>query len=55
MRTIILLTISNVFMNLAWYGHLRFKNSPIWIAILASWGIRVLRIHISGAGKSHRL
>lgn len=34
-----LLLCSNVFMNLAWYGHLKFKSSPIWIAILGSWGL----------------
>ena len=39
MRTIVLLTISNIFMNLAWYGHLRFKDQPLWIVILLSWGI----------------
>ena len=39
MRTIILLTISNLFMNLAWYGHLKFRNNALWIAILVSWGI----------------
>jgi uncharacterized protein (DUF486 family) len=39
METIILLTISNVFMNLAWYGHLKFKDQPLWIVILASWGV----------------
>ncbi|CDM66371.1 DMT family protein [Pyrinomonas methylaliphatogenes] len=39
MRTVILLTISNVFMTLAWYGHLKFKNKPLAIAILASWGL----------------
>lgn len=39
MRTVILLTISNVFMTFAWYGHLKFKSSPLWVAILASWGI----------------
>ena len=39
MRTIILLTVSNVFMTLAWYGHLKYKDTPLWIAILASWGI----------------
>ncbi|MBA3652260.1 MAG: DMT family protein [Chthoniobacterales bacterium] len=39
MKTILLLTISNAFMNLAWYGHLKFKDSPVWIVILASWGI----------------
>ena len=26
-------------MTIAWYGHLRFKDSPLWLAILASWGI----------------
>ena len=39
MKTILLLTISNIFMNLAWYGHLKFKNEALWIAILASWGL----------------
>lgn len=39
METILLLTISNVFMTFAWYGHLKYKASPLWIAILASWGI----------------
>lgn len=34
---IILLTISNVFMTFAWYGHLRFKSSSLWIVVLASW------------------
>ena len=37
MRTVILLTISNVFMTMAWYGHLKYKNSPLWIAIIISW------------------
>ncbi len=39
MRTILLLTISNVFMTFAWYGHLKFKSAPLLIVILASWGI----------------
>ena len=39
MRTIILLTVSNIFMTLAWYGHLKYKDTPLWLAILASWGI----------------
>jgi uncharacterized protein len=39
LRTVILLTISNCFMTAAWYGHLRYKSAPLWIAILASWGI----------------
>jgi uncharacterized protein (DUF486 family) len=42
MRTIILLTISNLFMNLAWYGHLKFRDSPLWIVVLVSWGIAFL-------------
>ena len=37
MRTIILLTISNIFMTFAWYGHLKYKESPLWKAILVSW------------------
>jgi len=37
-----LLTISNIFMTFAWYGHLRFKGSPIWQAILISWLIAFL-------------
>lgn len=36
---IILLTISNIFMTFAWYGHLKFKNTALWIVILVSWGI----------------
>ncbi len=36
---ILLLVGSNVFMTFAWYGHLKYKSSPIWIAIFASWGI----------------
>jgi len=36
---ILLLVGSNVFMTLAWYGHLRFKEVPLALVILASWGI----------------
>ena len=39
MLTIILLTISNVFMTFAWYGHLKYRNSSLILAILISWGI----------------
>ena len=39
MRTILLLTVSNIFMTLAWYGHLKYKDTPLWMAILVSWGI----------------
>lgn len=37
MRTIVLLLISNIFMTFAWYGHLKFRESPLWKAILVSW------------------
>jgi len=38
---VVLLTCSNVFMTVAWYGNLnpKFKNLPLWLIILASWGI----------------
>jgi hypothetical protein len=39
MKAIILLTVSNIFMNLAWYGHLKFRNRALWLVILASWGL----------------
>ncbi|HYM72823.1 MAG TPA: DMT family protein [Stellaceae bacterium] len=39
MRTILLLIGSNVFMTLAWYGHLKYRAAPLWAVILASWGI----------------
>ncbi len=39
MRTVILLTISNIFMTFAWYGHLRFKDKALWLVVLVSWGI----------------
>jgi uncharacterized protein (DUF486 family) len=39
MKTIVLLTISNIFMTFAWYGHLKFSNKPLALAIMASWFI----------------
>jgi hypothetical protein len=39
MLTILLLTVSNIFMTFAWYGHLRFQHVPLWQAVLVSWGI----------------
>jgi uncharacterized protein len=36
---IVLLTSSNIFMTFAWYGHLKFKSAPLWLVVLASWGI----------------
>ena len=42
MVTVVLLTISNVFMTFAWYGHLKYRHAALWITILASWGIAFL-------------
>jgi uncharacterized protein (DUF486 family) len=39
---ILLLLGSNIFMTIAWYGHLRFKESPLLLAILVSWGIALI-------------
>lgn len=39
LTTIGLLIASNVFMTFAWYGHLKFKDTPIWTVIFVSWGI----------------
>lgn len=40
LKTVLLLICSNIFMTFAWYGHLKdLKSKPLWIAILASWGI----------------
>jgi uncharacterized protein (DUF486 family) len=39
MTTIVLLTISNIFMTFAWYGHLKFRNAPLFKVIAISWGI----------------
>lgn len=36
---ILMLIGSNVFMTLAWYGHLRFKESPLLLVMLVAWGI----------------
>jgi len=36
---ILMLIASNVFMTFAWYGHLKFKTSAIYVAVLASWTI----------------
>ena len=36
---VLLLTFSNLFMTVAWYGHLKHKSAPLWIAIAVSWGI----------------
>jgi len=37
MTTILLLTISNIFMTFAWYGHLKYRQAPLYKVILVSW------------------
>jgi len=37
MKTIILLSISNIFMTIAWYGHLKYRDKPLVLVILISW------------------
>lgn len=39
---ILMLFASNVFMTFAWYGHLKFKESPLPTVVLVSWGIAFL-------------
>ena len=39
MKTIILLTVSNVFMTIAWYGHLKYIDKPLVWVILLSWSV----------------
>ena len=36
---ILLLVGSNIFMTFAWYGHLKYRSTPLLLVILASWGI----------------
>lgn len=39
LATVLLLILSNVFMKLAWYGHLKYRSAPLLAVILISWGI----------------
>ena len=39
---ILLLIGSNLFMTFAWYGHLKYPSAPLWIAVMASWGIALV-------------
>jgi uncharacterized protein (DUF486 family) len=40
LQTILLLTLSNAFMTMAWYGHLKYlENKSLWLVILIAWGI----------------
>jgi uncharacterized protein len=37
MTTVLLLTLSNIFMTLAWYGHLKYRKAPLFTVIVVSW------------------
>jgi uncharacterized protein (DUF486 family) len=37
--TILLLVASNIFMTVAWYGHLKYKSASLVVTVLVSWGI----------------
>lgn len=38
-KTILLLCASNLFMTVAWYGHLKFKSQALWLVVVVSWAI----------------
>lgn len=42
MRTILLLLCSNIFMTIAWYGHLKYRQAPLALVIVVSWMIAFL-------------
>lgn len=42
MRTVLLLICSNIFMTMAWYGHLKYRKAPLLLAIVVSWLIAFL-------------
>jgi uncharacterized protein (DUF486 family) len=37
MKTVALLLVSNIFMTIAWYGHLKYKSAPLFWTIIVSW------------------
>lgn len=39
---ILLLLVSNIFMTVAWYGHLKFTEKPLYVVIVVSWLIALL-------------
>lgn len=55
--TIGLLIASNIFMTFAWYGHLKFKTTPLLIVILVSWGLAffeyLLQVPANRIGHGH--
>jgi uncharacterized protein len=39
LKTVVLLTMSNIFMTIAWYGHLKYEHEPLVWVILISWSV----------------
>ena len=51
---IVLLVCSNLFMTIAWYGHLKFKSVPLVTVVLVSWGIAFVEYCFAVACQPHR-
>lgn len=47
MPTFALLIASNLFMTVAWYGHLKFPDARLWVVVLASWGIALIEYSLA--------
>lgn len=43
----LLLAGSNLFMNVAWYGHLKAPGKALWLAVLASWAIALMEYSLA--------
>ena len=39
LTTILLLSASNLIMNMAWYGHLKYRSAPLLLVVFAAWGL----------------
>ena len=46
--------LSNIFMTLAWYGHLNFKTAPLATVVMVSWAIAFVEYWLAGPGQPHR-
>jgi uncharacterized protein (DUF486 family) len=49
MQTILLLTVSNIFMTMAWYGHLKYIDSSLWaVMVRERWGCMTWEKRVTG-------
>ena len=55
MKTVLLLICSNIFMTIAWYGHLKFRDRPLFLVMMVSGTIPFADVLFSGAGEPDRL